>query len=179
MMKKQQGFNVIELMILIVIIAVLTAITLPIYQYYIAKSQVTAALIDITPGKVHTEVRLASGMPRTTSPNDIGLHTTTTRCHHIDVSVDTAATESKTDSVGHRTTTLTKAPTSTITCTINGNNAVNHKFIQWLRMADLNWVSSDNDGNDLDARWFCLTNVAEALRPIACTDALPQTPTGS
>ncbi|MBE0269992.1 pilin, partial [Xylella fastidiosa subsp. multiplex] len=43
-MEKQQGFNVIELMILIVIIAVLTAITLPIYQYYIAKSQVTAAL---------------------------------------------------------------------------------------------------------------------------------------
>ncbi|WP_155561310.1 pilin, partial [Xylella fastidiosa] len=58
-MEKQQGFNVIELMILIVIIAVLTAITLPIYQYYIAKSQVTAALIDITHGKVQTEVRLA------------------------------------------------------------------------------------------------------------------------
>ncbi len=67
-MEKQQGFNVIELMILIVIIAVLTAITLPIYQYYIAKSQVTAALIDITPGKVQTEVRLAGGMPSTTSP---------------------------------------------------------------------------------------------------------------
>ncbi|MGY4697623.1 pilin [Xylella fastidiosa subsp. sandyi] len=177
-MEKQQGFNVIELMILIVIIAVLTAITLPIYQYYIAKSQVTAALIDITHGKVQTEVRLAGGMPGTTSPNDIGLHDTTTRCHHIDVSVDSAAAESRTDSLGHHTTTL-KAPPSTITCTINGNNAVNHKFIQWVRTADLNWVSADNDGNDLKGKWFCITNVAEALRPITCAVALPEMPIGT
>ncbi|HHW4680025.1 MAG TPA: prepilin-type N-terminal cleavage/methylation domain-containing protein, partial [Xylella taiwanensis] len=50
-MKKQQGFNLIELMIVIAIIAVLAAIALPMYQNYVARSQVTAALADITPGK--------------------------------------------------------------------------------------------------------------------------------
>ncbi|MFP7117363.1 prepilin-type N-terminal cleavage/methylation domain-containing protein, partial [Xanthomonas hortorum] len=58
-MKKQQGFTLIELMIvvaIIAIIAILAAIALPAYQNYVAKSQVAAALAEITPGKTQYEV---------------------------------------------------------------------------------------------------------------------------
>ncbi|HHW4681124.1 MAG TPA: pilin, partial [Xylella taiwanensis] len=55
-MKNQQGFNVIELMMVLAIISILAGTSAPTYQHYVAKSQVTAALADITRGKVRAEV---------------------------------------------------------------------------------------------------------------------------
>ncbi|AXI84549.1 pilin [Xylella taiwanensis] len=142
-MKKQQGFNLIELMIVIAIIAILAAIALPMYQNYVARAQVTAALAEITPGRAQAEVRITDGVAATNLPNDIGLRNTTSRCG-ITVTID-------------------PAKTSTIVCTIIGNAQVNGQTITLTRTPDT------AGGNATGGVWTCTTSVAAALRPAGCT----------
>ncbi|MDR6675226.1 pilin [Xanthomonas sp. 1678] len=119
-MKKQQGFTLIELMIVVAIIAILAAIALPAYQNYVRKSQVTAALSDITPGKTQFEVLTNEGKT-SFNATDIGLTTTTTRCSNIAV---------------------TPGDAGNITCTMLGGAGVGTQTIAWTRTASGNWKCS-------------------------------------
>ncbi|MGL5334929.1 MAG: pilin [Enterovibrio sp.] len=59
-MRKQSGFSLIELMIVVAVIGVLTAIALPAYQNYTKKAELSAALASINSIKTNVEENIAN-----------------------------------------------------------------------------------------------------------------------
>lgn len=123
-MYKKRGFTLIELMIVVAIIAILAAIALPAYQNYVAKSQVTAGLAEVSSGRTMFESQVLANNITTFDLADIGLPASTARC---------ALSMDPTD-IGF------------IRCTLKGNPVVTGKTVEIARTSSGIWQCKVDTG---------------------------------
>lgn len=120
--KTQHGFTLIELMTVMGVIGILASIALPSYNSYIAKSQHSAGLAEITPGKVMMEINLMESVGTFSTPDSIGLPNSSANCSAINVVTDNTTGD------------------ASVTCTLRGNAAIIGKTVQWVRAPSGVWT---------------------------------------
>lgn len=158
-MNAQKGFTLIELMIVVAIIGILAAIAIPQYQNYIAKSQVSRVMSELSGLKTSVETCYLNGEAAACDLGAVqsdllkGALTDVTQAGDIDgltVKIETVKTED--------------SDTAIISGKFGNNaaTAIKGDELQWAR--------------DSNGTWTCSTNVETKYRPNGCSANLGEAP---
>lgn len=123
-MKRHSGFTLVEIMIVVAVIGILSAVAIPFFNSYFSKAKVAAGVAELSAMRPAFQDVLNQGVD-ISSPSDLGGASATTNCSTI-TAIGTAAT-----GVG------------TLVCFIgNASAAINGQTITWSRGAALSWSCS-------------------------------------
>ncbi|MET0280277.1 MAG: pilin [Steroidobacteraceae bacterium] len=130
-MRKNDGFTLIEVMIVVAIIAILAALAIQVFPSYIVKSQVTAALADMHPGKTLVEAVIVEDRDAgVVTPEYLGL-TRSTHCSAVSAE-------------------LSPSGAGSIVCTLISSGTANGKDLVLRRSVDGVWTC---DGGAFEVRY--------------------------
>ena len=146
--KLQIGFTLIELMVVVAIVGVLASLAIPAYIDHVGRSQVAAALSEISGTKGTFEEKIHSGLTVAEAATISGSSAAALKL------VGLAAMSSPRCS--SYTSTVNSTGSAEIECVMVGSDAVQGKTITWNR-----------DG--VTRSWSCITTVPNRIVPKICT----------
>lgn len=150
--RNTQGFTLIELMIVVAIIGILAAIAIPQYQNYVAKTQVTRAMGEISSMKAAVEFCLLNGQMVLGNGNN----ECEPQARPSTILTGASQVGNPTPAGMGNPQVLLDANLTTITSTF-GNTAapvITNNTLTWSRNAT--------------GSWTCATNVASNYKPTGC-----------
>lgn len=169
MRKMQQGFTLIELMIVVAIIGILAAVALPQYQTYVAKSQVSRVMGEV--GALKTQIDSCF--------NDNRINIISSAARGAAVAADDCDLAASASSLmvgavqGGGIAALAGTGYAQVTDPLlgNGTNTITATFGNsanpQLAVAGANTLVWERSAN---AQWHCFSTVPAKFRPAGCTD---------
>jgi type IV pilus assembly protein PilA len=156
-MKKQSGFTLIELMIVVAIVAILAAIALPAYQTYTLRARFSEPVAAAGPAKTALEVCVQSS---DTAGASIDLTSTNANCINaaaaaLATGIANATATRVDNAVANTNVVATTAKTATITITGGSDFAAGTTFVMVGTVQANKQITWTRDTGTCTARSLC------------------------